>query len=324
MSDSNQRDEVNVKRGAFETACGGRLFAGAVVMMLVIASMPVVWGASFQLAQAQDRREKAEGDVEAGKTGSTAVRLASIVQRDFIPLFSQENLKQWRQCGPGHFTVTNGVATGEGGMACTDSQKDADRMRIMSLHGISRDAWMRYTSQGSWYYEIVAPGYKYNLTDLAAAIGLHQLRKADKMHERRSQRAQLYSELLGDIDELILPRELPDRIHSWHLYPIRLQKNRQNVDRSSVISQLRTEGISTSVHWMPLHLHPYYRDALGYKPSDCPCATSLYPELISLPLYPDLAPEEVKRVCESLKRILTGKKLISVGTDLETVVEEKV
>jgi perosamine synthetase len=222
------------------------------------------------------------------------------------------------------FYANKTITTGEGGMACTRSDEHADRMRIMSLHGISRDAWKRYGADGSWHYEIIAPGFKYNLTDIAAAIGLHQLRKADKMHERRVQRAQLYSDLLADVDELILPRELPNRIHSWHLYPVRLQKTRPGVDRSTVISELRAAGISTSVHWMPLHLHPYYRDKLGYKPSDCPRAASIYPELISLPLYPDLIPEEIEHICLSLRKIVAGAGSISAGVDLQTVVEEEV
>jgi dTDP-4-amino-4,6-dideoxygalactose transaminase len=222
------------------------------------------------------------------------------------------------------FYANKTITTGEGGMACTQSDEHANRMRLMSLHGISRDAWKRYSADGSWYYEITAPGFKYNLTDIAAAIGIHQLRKADKMHHRRTRRAQLYAELLEDADELVLPRALPNRIHSWHLYPIRLQENRRGVDRATVISELKAAGISTSVHWMPLHMHPYYREALGYKPSDCPCAASLYPELISLPLYPDLTPEEIERVCLTLKTIISGPAVISPGIDLEPVVEEPV
>jgi perosamine synthetase len=144
------------------------------------------------------------------------------------------------------------------------------------------------------------------------------------MHQRRAQRAQLYSERLADVDELVLPRTLPNRIHSWHLYPIRLQKNRRGLERSTLISELKAAGISTSVHWMPLHLHPYYREALGYKPSDCPCAAALYPELISLPLYPDLAPEEIERVCSTLKKIISGPGSIPAGVGLETIVEEQV
>ncbi len=222
------------------------------------------------------------------------------------------------------FYANKTITTGEGGMACTESDEHANRMRLMSLHGISRDAWKRYTADGSWYYEITAPGFKYNLTDVAAAIGIHQLRKADHMHHRRTRRAQLYTELLEDVLELILPQAQPNRIHSWHLYPIRLQKNRRGVDRSTVISELKAAGISTSVHWMPLHMHPYYREALGYKHSDCPCAASIYPELISLPLYPDLAPDEVERICSTLKKIIIGSGSIPAGIEFETVVEERV
>ena len=207
------------------------------------------------------------------------------------------------------FYANKTITTGEGGMACTESQELADRMRIMSLHGISRDAWKRYTAEGSWYYEIVAPGYKYNLADIAAAIGLHQLRKADRLHEKRTQWARLYTELLSDTDELILPQELPDRIHSWHLYSVRLPLVGLNLDRAEVISQLKAAGISTSVHWMPLHLHPYYRATFGCEPSDYPCATDIYPELVSLPLYPDLTAEEVAHVCRTLKEIIARSRV---------------
>lgn len=207
------------------------------------------------------------------------------------------------------FYANKTITTGEGGMACTDDQELADRMRIMSLHGISRDAWKRYTAEGSWYYEIVAPGYKYNLTDIAAAIGLHQVRKADHMHACRAQLAELYSGFLGDMDEVILPQVMPNRIHSWHLFSVRLNLDDLDIDRAEVISQLKQAGIGTSVHWMPLHMHPYYREKLGYKPSDCPCAASIYPELISLPLYPDLTAEEVEYVCRSLREIIARSRV---------------
>ncbi|MEW6301888.1 MAG: DegT/DnrJ/EryC1/StrS family aminotransferase [Verrucomicrobiota bacterium] len=220
------------------------------------------------------------------------------------------------------FYANKAITTGEGGMACTDSPELADRMRLMSLHGISRDAWKRYTAEGSWYYEIVAPGYKYNLTDIAAAIGLHQLRKADLLHKKRTQWARLYSELLGGMDELILPREMPDRIHSWHLYSIRLRLDRLDVDRAEVISELKQAGISTSVHWMPLHLHPYYRESFGYEPSDFPCATAIYPELVTLPLYPDLTEEDVAVVCGTLKRIFARARAVVPGARVGAVVGE--
>jgi len=189
-------------------------------------------------------------------------------------------------------------------------------MRIMSLHGISRDAWKRYTAEGSLRYEIIAPGYKYNLTDIAAAIGLHQLRKADRLHEKRAQWARLYSEYLSEVDELILPKEMQNRIHSWHLYSVRLRLDLLNVDRAAVISKMKSAGIGTSVHWMPLHMHPYYREMLGYESSDCPCSAAIYPELVSLPLYPDMTPEQVEYVCRTLKEIIGRSRVVVSGVDL--------
>src|SRR6266850_3699787 len=202
------------------------------------------------------------------------------------------------------FYANKTITTGEGGMACTQSDAYADRMRLMSLHGLSRDSWKRYSANGSWYYEIIAPGFKYNLTDIAAAIGVQQLRKADQLHQRRTQWAQLYSELLADVEELVLPRTMPNRIHSWHLYSIRLRSSAHGADRATAISELKDAGIGASVHWMPLHLHPYYRETLGYKPADCPRAATIYPELVSLPLYPDLTAEDIEHICFTLKEII--------------------
>jgi perosamine synthetase len=202
------------------------------------------------------------------------------------------------------FYANKTITTGEGGMACTQNEAYADRMRVMSLHGISRDAWKRFTAQGSWYYEIVAPGFKYNLTDIAAAIGLHQVRKADRLHQQRRHWAAHYTELLGDMDELILPRELPDRVHSWHLYAVRLKLDRLTIDRAECIEELKRRSIGTSVHWLPLHMHPYYRATYGYRPEDLPCAAALYPELITLPLYPDLTAGDIEYVCQTLREII--------------------
>ena len=189
-------------------------------------------------------------------------------------------------------------------MACTQNDAYAERMRIMSLHGISKDAWKRFTAAGSWYYEIVAPGYKYNLTDIAAAIGIHQLLRADELHRKRAQWAALYSELLGDVEELILPTQQPDRIHSWHLYAVRLQLDRLGINRADLIDALKEEGITTSVHWLPLHQHPYYREKYGYQPGDFPVAARLYPEFLTLPLFPDMTEAEVTYVCDALKSIV--------------------
>src|SRR3981081_2018335 len=137
-------------------------------------------------------------------------------------------------------------------MACTQSDEYAERMRIMSLHGISQDAWKRFSATGSWYYEIMAPGFKYNMTDIAAAIGIHQLRKADELHRKRTKWAELYSSLLGGLEELVLPRQQPNRVHSWHLYAIRLQLDKLKIDRAQFIKELQQRGIGIAVHWMPL------------------------------------------------------------------------
>ncbi len=211
------------------------------------------------------------------------------------------------------FYANKTITTGEGGMACTDSDSYADRMRVMSLHGISRDAWKRYTAEGSWHYEIVAPGYKYNLTDIAAAIGLHQLRKADQLHGRRVELAEHYVELLAEVDEVVVPKVMPNRIHSWHLFSVRLRLDGCEIGRAEVIEELKRAGIGASVHWMPLHMHPYYRETLGCKPSDCPQAAAIYPELVSLPLYPDMTPGDVEYVCDSLKKVIARCRASVVG-----------
>src|SRR5207247_3155787 len=155
----------------------------------------------------------------------------------------------WQTVGSGadiscySFYANKTITTGEGGMACTANDEYADRMRIMSLHGISRDAWKRYTTEGSWYYEIIAPGFKYNMADIAAAIGLQQLRKAEVFHRRRIELAGQYRERLNEVEEIVLPQVRPDRIHSWHLYVIRLKLDRLNIDRAQFIEELTRRGV---------------------------------------------------------------------------------
>lgn len=237
--------------------------------------------------------------------------------------YREDEASPWKTVGTGaaiscfSFYANKPITTGEGGMACTDSEPFADRIRTMSLHGISRDAWKRYTAEGSWYYEIIAAGYKYNLTDIAAAIGLHQLRKADLLHRQRVQLAERYSDGLADVSELILPRSMPNRVHSWHLFAVRLKRGSCGIDRAEAIEELKRAGIGTSVHWLPLHMHPYYRETMDCKPSDCPRAASIYPELISLPLYPDMTVEEVDYVCRSLKRILAVSRVVVPGESFQ-------
>jgi dTDP-4-amino-4,6-dideoxygalactose transaminase len=214
----------------------------------------------------------------------------------------------WGDAGALSFYATKTITTGEGGMLLTGSDEIADRARLMRLHGISRDAWKRYLVGGSWYYEIEDVGFKYNLTDLAAAIGLVQLRRADEMRAARAHVAERYRERLtamGLTDRLDLPAECaPGDVHAWHLYPIRLKPDRSGPTRDQVIERLQEAGIGISVHFIPLHLHPYYRRTFGYQPDDLPVARAEYEREISLPIYPDLAEAGIDRVSEALARAL--------------------
>ena len=202
------------------------------------------------------------------------------------------------------FYATKTITTGEGGMICTDNDEWAERCRIMSLHGISRDAWKRYTAEGNWYYEIVAPGFKYNLTDIASALGLAQLQKAATMSARRRAIAMRYHEAFGGIDALQVPTE-GDDLHAWHLYMLRLNLDRLTIDRARFIEQLRARNIGTSVHFIPLHVHPYYRDLYGYVPEDFPVAYGEYLREISLPIYSKMTDEDVEDVIRAVTDIAT-------------------
>jgi perosamine synthetase len=209
------------------------------------------------------------------------------------------------------FYATKTVTTGEGGMLVTDDERIADRARVMRLHGISRDAWKRYMSGGSWYYEIEDVGFKYNLTDLAAAIGLVQLERAESMRSERERVAWRYAERLAasPIRDLLdlPPVGGPDTVHAWHLYPVRLRAQ-PPVSRDAVIEGLAAAGIGTSVHFIPLHMHPYYRRTYGYAPEDLPVAAREYRREISLPIYPDLTDGEIDRVIATLESVLGDRQ----------------
>jgi perosamine synthetase len=203
------------------------------------------------------------------------------------------------------FYANKCITTGEGGMAVTDRADLADRMRVMSLHGMSKDAWKRFTDKGSWYYEIVAPGFKYNMTDVAAALGLVQLARADALWEGRRRVARRLSEGLADLDEMELPRERPDRRHSWHLYAIRLRLERLRIDRAAFIDEMKARGVAASVHWMPLHMQPYYVGTYGFRAEEFPVAAGLWPRLVSLPIFPSMTDAEIDRVVEVVRQVAT-------------------
>ncbi len=201
------------------------------------------------------------------------------------------------------FYATKTLATGEGGMITTNNDQWADRCRVMCLHGISKDAWKRYTSEGSWYYEIVAPGFKYNMTDVAAAMGLVQLAKLERMNDRRQLIARQYDAAFGAHPALEPPSTAPYSTHPYHLYVLRLNLDALTIDRATFISHLREANIGVSVHWIPLHMHPYYRETYGYRPEDFPVAYEQYQRIISLPVYSAMSEQDVADVIAAVTQI---------------------
>jgi perosamine synthetase len=203
------------------------------------------------------------------------------------------------------FYATKNVTTGEGGMVTTGRADWAEAMRVWRLHGISRDAWKRYTAEGTWAYEILDVGCKYNLPDVLAAIGLAQLRKIDRFAAQRRALVARYRAALAGEDGILLPPEPPAGFESaWHLFAVRVALERLRVDRAAVIDGLRARGIGTSVHFIPLHLHPYYRRTLGTRPGDFPGAEQLYARCLSLPLFPAMQVGDVDRVADAVRAVL--------------------
>jgi dTDP-4-amino-4,6-dideoxygalactose transaminase len=201
------------------------------------------------------------------------------------------------------FYATKNLTTAEGGML-TGAPELIERARILSLHGMSRDAWKRYDANGSWYYEVVEAGWKYNMTDIQAAIGLVQLQRLPTMQQRRRAIVARYNEAFGQIDALQTPAERPQVESAWHLYVLRLNLDRLTIDRSRFIEELRARNIGTSVHFIPIHLHPYYRDKYGFQPEDFPVAYREYQRLISLPLHPGLSDEDVQDVIAAVTDVV--------------------
>jgi perosamine synthetase len=207
------------------------------------------------------------------------------------------------------FYATKTITTGEGGMICTNDATLAERCRIMAMHGISKDAWKRYTAEGSWYYEIIAPGYKYNLTDIAAAMGLAQLQKVERMWQRRLAIARRYNEAFSAIPELQIPVDRADCQHAWHLYVLRLNLEQLNIDRRLFIQELKQMNIGASVHFIPLHLHPYYRETYGYTPLDFPVSYQEFQRAISLPIYSKMSDDDIEDVIQAILLIVNRHRI---------------
>jgi dTDP-4-amino-4,6-dideoxygalactose transaminase len=198
------------------------------------------------------------------------------------------------------FYATKTLTTGEGGMITTNNPAAAERMRLMRLHGIERDAWKRYRGDGSWFYQVLEAGFKYNITDIQSAMGVVQLAKCDAMKRQREAVAARYLKAFSNCEELVNPTVLEDRQTSWHLYVLRLRLDRLSVDRNSFVDSLARQGVSCSVHFIPLHLQPFYREAFGYGPGCFPAAEREYRSCFSLPIFPCMTDAEITHVIDAV------------------------
>jgi dTDP-4-amino-4,6-dideoxygalactose transaminase len=208
------------------------------------------------------------------------------------------------RCAAFSFYATKNMTTGEGGMLVTDDGELAERAAVLALHGISRDAWKRYAAGAYRHWEIVAAGFKYNMFDIQAAIGLEQLKKIERFWESRRRLSLLYDEALGGVPGLRLPARRPYVRHSYHLYPVRVT-GEVRLSRDELIAALNERGIGVGVHFRAVHLHEFYREALGFAPGICPVAEEAGESLLSLPLFPDMREEDVGRVAQSMRTALT-------------------
>ncbi len=201
------------------------------------------------------------------------------------------------------FYATKNLTTVEGGCLTGDPEL-VEKARIIGHHGMNRDAWKRFDRSGSWYYEVVLPGFKYNMTDVQAAIGLRQLERLEGFQIRRREVVRAYAEGLGDLEALHLPVERPEAESSWHLFVLRLDLARLRIDRNAFIEELKVRQIGTSVHYLPVHMHPYYREKYGYRPEDCPVAADAFTRMLSLPLHPGLTEADVTDVVAAVRTVV--------------------
>jgi dTDP-4-amino-4,6-dideoxygalactose transaminase len=202
------------------------------------------------------------------------------------------------------FYATKNITTAEGGMLTTNDKALYEKASALSLHGLSKDAWDRYSEKGSWYYEVVYPGYKYNMFDIQAALGLRQLDKYEALQARRDAIAAAYHAAFAGHPAVIVPVARDHVRHVWHLYPIRLRYENLDIDRAAFIEEMKARHIGTSVHFIPVHMHPFYRDTYGFARGDYPAAEDAYDRLVSLPIYPKMTDDDVQDVISAVKGIL--------------------
>jgi dTDP-4-amino-4,6-dideoxygalactose transaminase len=203
------------------------------------------------------------------------------------------------------FYATKNLTTAEGGMIVTNNDELAEKLRVLALHGISKDAWKRYTSEGNWFYEVIYPGYKYNMTDLQSALGIHQLAKIDQFNQVRTEYADIYNKAFSDMPEIITPQEVTEGKMCWHLYVIRLN----GISRNIFIEEMKKANIGTSVHFIPIHYHPFYKDKYNYKKGDFPVTEKVFDQIVSLPLYPKMTQNDIQKTIDSTIQIIEKLKL---------------
>ena len=250
--------------------------------------------ARYDLAVVEDAAHAVAATYHDCKIGSDALCHSLLGKKQGMPVVTVFS-----------FYATKNMTTGEGGMITTADSELAKRMRLLVLHGMSHDAWRRYTNAGSWYYEVVVPGYKDNMTDIQAALGIHQLRRLDSFVQVRQHYARLYNETFADLEEMDTPMVHSDRSHVYHLYVIRLRLEQLRIDRAQFIEALREHNVGTSVHFIPVHLHPFYRRHFGYQRGDLPRAEKIYDRIISLPLYPRMTKADLEDVIHTVRHVVS-------------------
>lgn len=203
------------------------------------------------------------------------------------------------------FYVTKGITTGEGGIVTSHDEEMIARIGRLSMHGMSSDAWKRYSERGPWYYEILEPGYKYNMNDLQASLGICQMERVDEFRESRKRIADIFASGLGEIPALTIPEGCVDRQHAWHLYPIQIDLETITISRDALIRALLDEGIGVSVHFIPIHYHPFYRDHFGYPTGTFPVTESYFEKAVSLPIYPDMTDRDAQDVVDAVVKLLS-------------------
>ncbi|TAK21280.1 MAG: DegT/DnrJ/EryC1/StrS aminotransferase family protein [Chloroflexota bacterium] len=289
-------DDFNIDPNAVETAITRRTRALMIVhyggQAANLAALYAI-AARHDLAVLEDAAHAAGTTYRGAKIGADALPNAA----------GLPNGGALRRATVFSFYATKNLTTGEGGMLTTNDDALAERMRLLSLHGMSRDAWKRYTSEGSWFYDVVAIGYKANLPDPLAALGLHQLRRLDDFTNTRRAYAKILDDRLASVAQVEAPIVHGEAGHVYHLYVIRLVLERLTIDRARFIDELRNHGISASVHFIPVHFHSIYRERFGYAPEDLPRTAALYRRIISLPLYPSMSIDDVRYVSDAVAEI---------------------